>query len=304
MDSLDKTLPKDLQNVVIKIQSTKASEDGSNSSSVEKETNSESGELAGVTNLNESSYSAPTEQSKNTQEKQAMENAMSKEDIRQVVADLLTEKDAQASVEAKFAALEDEKAELAQKLSEAKEATDTLSDKLEVTEKAIADSKAQVDALEQQKEELVTKASALEEELGGIKAQQVRASRTEELSKAGVLLDGEKGEKQIERIVAMSDEAFSTYRDELAEIVVANKKTNENKGTGETPEEIEAAKAEAAKAEAAKAEEEGEPTGKTVASEVPAPADLNAGEAYHQALAAISGEINTDESMVSTYASM
>ena len=219
-----------------------------------------------------------------------------KQAIAAMVKSLLADKEAAEKVEAKFGALEGEKSELNDKLVAAETSKTELSTKLTEAEKEKAEAVEKVSALETENEKLAEEAKTHKQELDEIKANQMLASRKQELADLGLLLsEGEKQEKQLIKVKSMSDETFSGYKEELSEIAELSKsaiKESDDKAKDE----------EKKKAEANKDQEGKEKLDKTVASIEKA--DVSDGEKYQQAIAALNAEVPLDEDKVGQYAKM
>ena len=108
--------------------------------------------------------------------------------------------------------------EVEAKLEKANETVQSLETKVkeltEAKESLEADLEAKDVELSTVKEEL-TKVS---DELAAIQAEALAKARAEELSKEGVLREGDGQAAQIEKIKAMDDETFQAYKEELVEL--------------------------------------------------------------------------------------
>lgn len=293
MDTLDHKLPEDLTGV---LPFDADSSNDKNSESCSTESASSDMALAGTSQKTTASVQG---EKPKTKEQQTMADNT---DIRQEVEAIMAEKDAAAKVEARISALEAEKEDLSSKLEATEAAKKTLSDELESVKAEKTSAAEKVEALETDKGKLDETVAKLQGELDKIRAEQALAARTTELTEANILKpEGEKRDAQLEKVRAMSDEDFASYKQDLLDVVEMAKATS---GSTETETETETSEEEGDKTQANKDTEEGEEKPqKTVASQTPPP-DLSHGDIYRKAVAAISTDVPIDEDMVDQYAQM
>lgn len=188
-------------------------------------------------------------------------------------------------------------------MSEASEALKTAIAKFEEVYKDLSD-KLNVKPLITPEELEALKAKASEgekavQELSEIKLQAVMASRLTELTESGIRLGDELGKTQEDRVKAMSDEQFKSYKDELLAVKAALEKAEADKKAAEA-QKAEAEKAvEAEKAKAAEAEAE---RLKAEAAKTPAKPDLSQAKAKQGLLATVNQMVKVDSDKVKEYA--
>jgi hypothetical protein len=192
--------------------------------------------------------------------------------------------DAQAVMAASLAALETEKASLAQKIEELSVANQGLTAQTSELELSKSELAKQLEALASEKDSAMAELGSVKAELETLKKEQVTASRISQLSAAEILVtDEEVKKKQIAKISEMSDEQFVDYVSELQAIA---KKCGTKK--------VDEASAAVIQAEAEKAE----------ASIVQEVKDSNhAGSRFAQAFATVQPSACTADK-VSTYSQM
>ena len=282
MNNLDDHLPKEL--AVFNMDSL----DFNSRNNSDRSTKVDAGDGNDLTGVETARASSNDGQEPHNKGEKSMADELNKEALAQEVEAILAKKDAAKQVEARIASLESEKASLADELAKLTEAKDTLSSELD-TAKAELDSKTQeCEALARQKEESEAKASEMQVELDNIRAEQSLAKRVSELTEASVLMpEGEKREKQMAKVKAMSDEDFSSYLEDLVEIQGLAKAT--------------APAGEPAADDQSTQEPKGEPAQATAAL---LPPDTSDGAKFNQTVAAAQVPVNLDDDQVSAYANM
>jgi len=289
MDNLDKTLPSELQEVLFtNVTQGDNIEGGSDTDSKVRRAGASS----------ESRLTSEQEPNNLTGEKSMADQTITKEDIRKEVEAMLAEKDAQAKVQEKIEQLESEKANLSAKVEEVEAAKAEISSELEKVKADLENISKEKEALAKEKEEVDATVAQLQKELDGIKAEQALAQRKNELTEAGILLDGEKGEAQLEKVKEMSDEVFASYKEELIQfkemLSTANQPQEKGTDDGDPKDNSKAS-------EDGKAKSEDSPS-KAVANTI-AP-DVSDGEVFRQAVAAATASVTLDEDQVSLYSQM
>lgn len=294
MDALDHKLPEELTGVLT---FDADSSNAQNSESCSTGTASSDMALAGTSQ--KTSASVQGEKPK-TREQQTMADNT---DIRKEVEAIMAEKDAAAKVEARISTLQTEKDDLSSRLEAAEAAKKTLSTELESVKAEKTSATEKVEALETDKTKLNETVATLQGELGKIRADQVLAARTTELTEASLLKpEGDKRVAQLEKVRAMSDDDFASYKQDLLDVAEMAKAAVSTKTETETQTSTEEGDKTQAKTETG--EEAGDTTvQKTVASQTPPP-DLSHGDIYRKAVAAISTDVQIDEDMVDQYAQM
>ena len=216
---LDDTLPDELREAVKKAEAGEKSVQ--DSSVVEDKSNK--AEQAGA--KLEGDESESSEQGVKQQPKGGKSMAeLTKEDIRKEVEAIFSEKDSKAATEARLTTLDGEKSELSRKLVEAQAANQDLASKVTAAEEQFKTKEEESKALAKEKDDALTAAAATKKELDGIHAEQALAARKFQLAEAKILfVDAEKQKKQLEKVMAMSDEVFATYKDELVEVMELGK---------------------------------------------------------------------------------
>ena len=238
------------------------------------------------------------------QEQQRGDKAMADQtELRKEVELILAARDAAKQVEDRIAGLEAEKGQLVSAQSQIATEKAKLSEQLTSAQADVAKHAEQVKTLATEKAELEATVSRLNGELTKIREEQALATRTVELTAAGLLLpEGEKRDKQLLKVRAMDDNTYAVYKQELTELAETVKAA-----AGQKPDAAKAAadKAAADKAAADKAAaDKAEADKATAAAGEVQPPDLSHGEIYRQAVAAVSAGIQVDETMVGTYAKM
>lgn len=276
IDELDSTLPEDLKKATAGLEPVSDKESSVTSGGTE----TESMAGAGTSSENQSS----TEQEPSNKEKTMAD--ITKEDLRKEVEALLAEKDAKAAVSAKISGLEGEKATLSEQLKASESANKTLAQEKDSLAAELKTANEKNQALATEKEGLASKVTAHETELKKVREEQALAVRKVELEKATILFaEGEKRDKQLEKVRVMTDEAFASYKAELVEV-------------------SETAKASVKTAPAATAtttETAPEVQKATASVQV---ADVSDGDKYRMAIAAASESVKLDDDKIAQYAQM
>lgn len=284
--NLDDTLPQELKDVVRKADA--GSEPVQNSSAVKDESNQ--AKQAGAEHGGDESLSS--EQGVKQQPTGGKSMAeLTKEDIRKEVEAIFAQKDSQTKVEARISGLEGEKTELSRKLAEAQAANQDLASKAKTAEEQLNAKEENSKALAKEKDEALKTAAEATKQLDEIRAEQTLAARKQQLTEASVLFaDAEKQKKQLEKVRAMSDEVFATYKTEMVEVMEIGKASA--KPAAVPPPAAAAAETKPGeKATAAKEEE------------LPPPENLTDGEVFRRSIAAAQ-DVKVDEDKVSLYAQM
>jgi uncharacterized coiled-coil protein SlyX len=295
MMELDSTLPEDVDEILL----STSSEVGDFDYFGFKEESSASGEESGdegSAGPDGDTDAQPAGRVTNQRGVAAMPEG--KEELRKDLEALWAEKDAKAKVEAKIGALEAdkvtlskmiateqaEKAALEAKVKEAEAKTATQTQAGEDASKKVTDLEAQI-KVEQ------AKAADLTAKLNAIEAEKALAKRSEELSKAGLLMpEGEKREKQMAKVKAMSDADYEVYKTEMTDIVQVAKASAAAPGQPPaTP--------------PAPAEGTPEYTAAQASAGIPPPV-VSDGEKFQQAIAAVGFKGSLDEGAVNKYAQM
>jgi len=296
MDALDHKLPDNLTGILT-FDANPSNDKNSESCS----TGSASSDVALAGTSQKTTASNQGEKPK-TKEQQTMADNT---DIRKEVEAIMAEKDAAAKVEARISALEAEKGELSSKLGAAEAAKKTLSEELESvkTEKTSATEK--VETLETDKSKLNETIASLQGKLDKIREEQALTARTIELTEASILKpEGDKRVAQLEKVSAMSEEDFASYKQDLLDVVEMARANAESKKPGDgTDTSDEGGGKTNANKDADEGSDDGDVPNKTTASQTPPP-DLSHGDIYRKAVAAISTNVPIDEDMVDQYAQM
>jgi len=291
MDKLDSYLPDNLKNID-KVIAGKAPHSDIDRSSMKDSINDDKSKAGAET----SKILSSDGQEPNKNGEKSMADSINKEDIRKEVKAMLEEKDAQASVEKKIEVLSDEKAELAQKLEEVTAAKDTLSSELEQVKADLSSKTQECEALATEKEESVAKANEFKTKLDEIEAEKALAERTRKLEEKGLLLsEGTKREAQLEKVKAMSEDVFTGYVEELAEIkelVSASTKDDSSQDGQQTN-----------KTDGDDGDGDGKQKAQASADSI-VPASIPDGQKFSQTVAAASAQVSLDEDQVSMYANM
>jgi hypothetical protein len=219
---------------------------------------------------------------------------LTKEDIRKEVEAILTDKDAQTKVEARISGLDGEKTELSRKLAEAQTANQELTSKSEAaTQQALA-KEEEFKALAKEKDELLMKATEAQKKLDEIRIEQTLATRKTVMAEAGILFtEAAKQTKQLDKVKAMTEETFVSYKEEMLEVKALAVATQKPVETAPAVAAVTEA-AVVARAEASKKDDEG----------LPPPENISDGEAFRRSVASTQQSVEIDEAQVSVYAKM
>jgi hypothetical protein len=286
-NNLDDTLPQELKGVVKKADA--GLEPVQNSSAVKDESNQ--AKQAGAKHDGDKSISSEQGVKQQPTGDKSMAE-LTKEDIRKEVEAIFAQKDSQTKVEARISGLEGEKTELSRKLAEAQAANQDLASKAKTAEEQLNAKEENSKALAKEKDEALKTAAEATKQLDEIRAEQTLAARKQQLAEASILFaDAAKQTKQLEKVKAMSDEVFATYKTEMVEAMEIGKASVKPADTAPASTVV---------------TPEVKPKEMVIASkeeELPPPENLTDGEVFRRSIAAAQ-DVKVDENQVSLYAQM